>query len=78
MDPSEASGTSMVTATAPVPTMEMLLPELEAPATSVTAPTVPLLEDLSVAEARSAWALLSALSALVTAAWSDTMREALD
>ena len=76
--PIEASGTLTVTSTAPVPTMTTLLPWLEAPFTRLTEPTVPPIEDFRVAEVRSACAVLSAASALVTAAWSVTSREALD
>jgi hypothetical protein len=76
--PIEASGTSTVTSTAPAPTMTTLLPWLVAPFTRPTEPTVPLIEDFRVAEARSVCALLSAASAVVTAAWSVTAREALD
>jgi hypothetical protein len=78
IDPTEASGTSTVTSTAPVPTMTTLLPALDAPFTSVIEPTVPEIEDLKVAEVRSACALFSALCALVRADWSDTRREAPD
>jgi hypothetical protein len=74
----EASGTLTVTATAPVPTMTTLIPPLEEPLTRVTEPTVPAIEDFSVAEARFACVLLSASSAVVTAAWSEMTREALD
>ncbi len=66
--PIEASGTLTVTSTAPVPTMTTLLPWLEAPFTRLTEPTVPPIEDFRVAEVRSACALISAASALVTAA----------
>ena len=66
--PIEASGTLTVTSTAPVPTMTTLLPWLEAPFTGLTEPTVPPIEDFRVAEVRSACALISAASALVTAA----------
>lgn len=74
----EASGTLRVTATAPVPTMTTLVPVLEVPFTRLTEPTVPAMEDFRVAEVRSACALLKASRALVTAAWSDTTREAPD
>jgi hypothetical protein len=74
----EASGTSTVTSTAPAPTMTTLLPWLEAPLARLTEPTVPAAEDFRVAEVRSASALLSATSAFVTAAWSETTRDALD
>ena len=74
----EASGTLTVTSTAPLPTMTMLRPELEVPVTRVTEPTVPAMEDFIVAEVRLVWALLSAPSAVVTAAWSEMTREAPD
>jgi hypothetical protein len=74
----EASGTLRVTATAPVPTMTTLVPALETPFTRLTEPTVPPMEDFRVAEVRSACAVLKATRALVTAAWSDTRRDAPD
>jgi hypothetical protein len=58
--------------------MTMLVPPLEAPFTKVTEPTVPAIEDFRVAEVRFVCALLSASSAVVMAAWSETTREALD
>jgi hypothetical protein len=58
--------------------MTTLIPPLEEPLTRVTAPTVPAIEDFSVAEARFASVLLSESSAVVTAAWSEMTREALD
>ena len=67
-----------VTATAPVPTMTTLIPPLEAPLTRVTEPTVPAIEDFSVAEARFARVPRSASSAVVTAAWSEMTRDAVD
>jgi hypothetical protein len=74
----EASGTLAVTSTAPVPTMTTLSPELEAPFTRVTEPTVPAMAAFSVAEVRFVCALLNVLSAVVTAVWSVMTREALD
>ena len=74
----DASGTLMVTSTAPAPTMTMFLPLLEVFLARLTDPTVPVMGDFRVDAVRSACALLSAASALVTAAWSETTRSALD
>jgi hypothetical protein len=73
----DARGTFTVTSTAPTPTMTMLRPLLELPFTKPTGPTVPAMDDVRVAEARSLVALLSAASALVTADWSEATRAAL-
>jgi hypothetical protein len=58
--------------------MTMLVLWLELPLTMLTEPTVPAMEDLRVADARSASALLREAWALVTAASSETMRVAED
>jgi len=58
--------------------MTMLVLWLELPLTMLTEPTVPAMEDLRVADARSASALLREAWALVTAAWSETTRVAED
>jgi len=74
----EARGTLTVTSTAPAPTTVMDLPSLEVPVARLIEPTVPAMDDFSVAEARAAVALVRAVWALVTAAWSETTRAALD
>jgi hypothetical protein len=58
--------------------MTMLWPLLDEPFTKPTEPTVPAVEDFRVAEVWFWVALLSAASALVTAALSETTRAALD
>jgi len=68
----------MVTSAGPAPTITTFSPLLEVPLTKLTEPTVPAMEAFNVAAFRSACAPLSADSALVIAALSETTRAALD
>jgi hypothetical protein len=74
----DASGTSTVTSTAPVPTMTMFVLALEVPFTKLSEPTVPSIDDVRVAVVRLACAMLSASWAVVMVVWSEMTRDAVD